>query len=422
MTEIIVYPSSVNGTIEVPASKSVVQRALALSILHKGKSLIRNIGNSDDEKVMLSVAGAMALDVSGCGNETLISSNGLINPPSEIHCGESGLALRMLAPIFAASSHEITFTGEGSLLKRSLNSLTEILNKAGVTTSTHNGYLPLNIRGPLKVEDISVDGSAGSQPITGLLFSYAATTNKRVTIILEHSNSRPYIDLSIEMLNHFGYRVINENYQRLIIYPREQIPENMEYNAEGDWSSASFLLVAAAISGKISINNLKKDSSQADTAVVSVLADTGANIYWEDESLICKKDKLRSFHVDATQCPDLFPPLAALAANCDGISEIVGISRLLNKESNRLLSISDVLSGWDIKSWTTDDSLFIQGGSISKSTIDSHGDHRIAMMASIGALNAKGEVQISNPLAINKSYPAFFHDLQSLGVKMNFYE
>jgi 3-phosphoshikimate 1-carboxyvinyltransferase len=182
---------------------------------------------------------------------------------------------------------------------------------------------------------------------------------------------------------------------------------------EGDWSGAAFHLVAAAIAGNIMIEGLNKNSSQADKAILEALEKAGAKITWEsDKAIIVEKDKLYAFEFDATHCPDLFPPLAALAANCKGISKIKGTNRLLHKESNRALSIQSELQKLGINVELKNDEMWICGGKISGGKIYSHNDHRIAMMGAVLALKANAPIEIEAAEAIQKSYPSFFDDFE----------
>ena len=418
MSTAIVFPSSVSGTIQVPASKSAVQRAFALALLRGGDTLIFNAGESEDENAARNIIRALGAVLERAGNVEIVYSTGIKNAPAKINCGESGLSLRMFTPIASMSSENIMVSGRGTLLKRPLKFFDEVLPELGVKTNSNNGYLPLELRGPLIPKHLEINGPASSQYITGLLFAYASSVTVPVELVVKNLKSKPYVDLSVQMLNHFGFPVREIRPGCFLIEPPDISYECIEYRAEGDWSSASFMLVAAAISGEIKLTNLKRESLQADKAIFEALEQVGAAYFWEEDNLVCKNQSLKAFSFDAADCPDLFPPLAALAANCQGVSQIKGISRLADKESDRSRSILETLSSCGVEAWIDKDGMLIRGSRIHDAVIHSFHDHRIAMMASILALNAEGPLQIESYTAVNKSYPGFFRDLQNLGVKL----
>lgn len=419
MINATVFPSKVSGLIQAPASKSAVQRAFALALLRKGDTLIFDAGDSDDENAARNIIRSLGVVLEKAGHVEIAYSSGIKNPKPEISCGESGLSLRMFAPIAALSSEKIKLTGTGSLQNRSIAFFDEVLKNLDVEVKSNNGFLPLQIKGPLNPKPVEIDGSMSSQYLTGLLFAFASAVSEPTEISVRNLKSRPYIELSIEMLNHFGYSVKEVREDCFLIEPGNNAGDCVEYKAEGDWSGAAFLLAAAAVAGGVKITGLRRDSCQADRAILDVLARVGADILWDDKIISCRKKELNAFDFDATDCPDLFPPLAALAANCAGTSVIRGTSRLLGKESNRSVSIMETLKQCGVDAWVDADLMYIKGAEINAATVHSFHDHRIAMMASLLALNADGPVEILESSSINKSYPGFFRDLQKLGVKIN---
>jgi 3-phosphoshikimate 1-carboxyvinyltransferase len=260
-----------------------------------------------------------------------------------------------------------------------------------------------------------------SQYLTGLLFAFAKAAQSPVIITVNNLKSKPYIDLSLQMLTYFGYNVSHEDYSKFKIEPVKQSAGNIIYNTEADWSGAAFLLVAGAIAGDIRIKGLDIYSVQADRAIMDVLVDAGVNITVEGSCiLINNRQPLKAFEFDATDCPDLFPPLVALASYCNGITVIKGVSRLAGKESNRAETLKDVFTKMGIQIILKDDDMIIQGGTgIHSATVSSHHDHRVAMACAVAALGAAGTITISNAEAINKSYPGFFNDLILLGAAVS---
>lgn len=294
----------------------------------------------------------------------------------------------------------------------------DVLPALGVSMPHFLGHIPFTVSGPLTAASITVDGSISSQFLTGILFALTASAQAPVTIQVNELKSTPYIDLTLSVLAHFGTPVIHEHYQQFHIDPALFTQEGaIEINIEGDWSSAAFMLVAGAIAGNVKVNNLDTKSLQADTAILQVLQQCGAHMNVEENSLTTKIALLNAFEFDATHCPDLFPILSILAACCQGESAIKGLHRLFHKESNRAESIAEMLQQFGVSFSMEDDVLFITGtGQLDNATIDSYGDHRIAMAAAIGALRARGAVVIHDAESVNKSYPAFFEDLSSLGI------
>ncbi|MFN3301226.1 MAG: 3-phosphoshikimate 1-carboxyvinyltransferase, partial [Sediminibacterium sp.] len=197
----------------------------------------------------------------------------------------------------------------------------------------------------------------------------------------------------------------------------------IEYQVEGDWSGAAFLLVAGAVAGNITVKGLDVFSTQADKAILQALSDAGAGLSVQEHQIEVKSLPLKAFHFNATDCPDLFPPLVALAAFCEGTTVIEGVSRLAHKESNRGISLQEEFCKLGVEIKLQDNLMLITGlrnglqfTAIESTTVHSHHDHRIAMATAIAALNASGPITIQDADAINKSYPAFYSHLQQLGV------
>ncbi len=409
------HPSLIRGNIKAPASKSVAQRAIAIASLAKGKSLIRHTGHSDDVKAAVNVCGKLHCEVEFHLSETLI--RGGIKPPlTPLDCGESGLGFRMFSGIAATLSKEVVITGKGSLTRRPMHMIEESLRAAGVNCETHNGFLPVKIKGPLPGGEIFIDGSVSSQVLTGLLIAspYAQTD----TIFQVHDlKSKPYIDITVKMMQDFDVAVENNNYKVFKIPAGQKyLPRN--YTVEGDWSGAAFLLVAGAIAGKVTVENLHDQSHQADRLVLEALRMAKADMQISPSRITINRSQLTAFDFDATHCPDLFPPLVALAAACTGITKIKGVSRLKVKESDRAHALQQEFGKMGIDIHIDDDVMFITGGTVKGATIHSHHDHRIAMAGAVAALIAEDKMIIEDAHAVNKSYPDFFQDLKELGASV----
>jgi 3-phosphoshikimate 1-carboxyvinyltransferase len=419
----IVSPSIINGTLNAPASKSSMQRACAAALLHKGTTHIYNAGISNDDKAALGIIQQLGATVVFKDDYIEIVSKGFganITEDKTINCGESGLSIRMFSPIAALSSSTINIKGEGSLQKRPMNFFDEIFPQLGIDIVSTNGKLPLQIKGPLQPKDITIDGSLSSQFLTGLLFAFGEAATEAVTINVIDLKSKPYIDLTLHIMQHFGFNIVNDNYERFIINPKTNSEDKViEYTVEGDWSSASFLLVAGAIAGSVKVTGLDINSTQADRAILEALKSCGANIKIDKHFIEVSEGKLKPFIFDATDCPDLFPPLVALASYCNGDSIISGTHRLAAKESDRALSLKDTFTKMHILISLENDEMIVHGdGNVRIAIVDSHEDHRIVMAATVAALGAKNGICINNAGAIKKSYPEFFNDMIKLGAKI----
>jgi 3-phosphoshikimate 1-carboxyvinyltransferase len=417
-----IIPSGVHGSIRSPRSKSDMQRACAAALLHHGRTTILDPGRSNDDLAALDVIAKLGAEVQDLGDKIIITSKGVDPSENEINCGESGLGIRMFTPIAALSNKQLSIVGKGSLVNRPMDFFDEIFPALDITITTNHGKLPLQVKGPLVPKNIEVDGSLSSQFLTGLLMAYAASNAKDVIITVRDLKSKPYIDLTLRVLKDFGMKVpIVQNHETYYFSAHETSAKQGEftYAIEGDWSGAAFLFVAGAISNQIVIEGMRSDSVQADMKILEAIKDAGAGLQLDGNNYTVTPAALKAFEFDATECPDLFPPLVALATYCDGITKIKGVRRLTHKESNRGLTLQDVFGKMGIQIDLEDDLMLVHGGKQPKgASVHSHHDHRIAMAAAVAALGADGAVTIADAEAIDKSYPAFYNDLIQLGVQV----
>ena len=293
----------------------------------------------------------------------------------------------------------------------------EPLRELGVECRTRDGLPPVRVRGPLLGGRASVDGSVSSQFLSGLLMALPLA-GRDSTLTVRELRSRPYVDMTLRMLGECGVRVENENYERFAI-PGGQKYEIGDYEVEGDWSGAAPLFVAAAVGGKIKVSGLRADSAQADRRILDALGAAGARVVRTADGATVERSDLRAFTFDATDSPDLLPPLAALACHCAGTSRLKGTSRLRHKESDRAAALSEELRRLGGRVAVFGDFLEITGGPLQSGTVRSHGDHRIAMAVAAAAVAARGPVGIEDAECVAKSYPGFFEDLASVGVRID---
>ncbi len=417
---VTIQPSSVSGNIFAPASKSSMQRACAAALVRKGESIIRNPGISNDDKAALGVIQTLGATVTKQDDGSLrIISHGIYPVEKEVNCGESGLGIRMFAPLIAMSEQAMTINGEGSLLTRPMNFFDDVLPQLDVKITSKDGKLPIQLQGPLQPKNIAIDGSLSSQFLTGLLIAYAASDAKDVTIYVTDLKSKPYVDLTLKVMEAFQLDIpVNNNYEsfEFIDAPAAITDTYIDYTVEGDWSGGAFLLVAAAIAGNVTVQGLDIASTQADKAILQALMDCGCKLSLQADQIEIGPAPLKAFQFDATDCPDLFPPLVALASYCNGTTVIEGVHRLTHKESNRALTLQDEFGKMGVKIELQDNLMLIYGGKgVKGAKVHSRHDHRIAMACAVAALKAEGETIIEEAQAVGKSYPNFYEHIASLG-------
>lgn len=412
--------------IQAPASKSSMQRACAAALLRKGETRIINPGHSNDDKAAIGIIKSLGAAIEDEDGELKIISEGVKPVTDRIDCGESGLGIRMFTPLVALSDKEMTVTGSGSLATRPMDFFDEVLPQLGVSVKSNNGKLPLVIQGPLKPADIEIDGSLSSQFLTGLLLAYSAMGAENVSIKVKDLKSRPYTDLTLDVMKQFGFAVPQHMNYESFNFLEEQLPvtnstdQPVNYTVEGDWSGAAFLLVAGAIAGPITVRGLDLTTTQADRAIVDALMAANAAIAMDAKGIIVHPGEMNGFYFDATDCPDLFPPLVAMAAYCKDKTTIKGVSRLTHKESNRALTLQDEFDKMGVTIDLEDDFMIIHGGGkVKGADVHSHHDHRIAMACAVAALGADSEMVIEEAQAVNKSYPDFYNDLKKLGASVS---
>ena len=417
-----VYPSSIGGALNVPASKSAMQRALAAALIRSGKTTLFNPGRSADDLAALRCIQTLGASVEQLSDRWVIRSKGIHPAGNTLDCGESGLSIRMFTPLAALSAVDMYITGSGSLKSRPMQFFNEVLPQLGVNVSLNNGSLPIALQGPMQPKCLSIDGALSSQFLTGLLMAYSAAGAEDVVIEVNDLKSRPYIDLTLGVLQKFGMPVpINDGY-RYFSFPKNlrlTVPAEVEYRVEGDWSGASFWFVAAALAGAIELTGLDADSVQADRMIERVTENNQLDLSGKEPIFHLHQGMPERFTFDATDCPDLFPPLVALACHCEGESIIKGISRLKHKESDRATVLKEEFGKLGVTITLQDDFMHVLGGQgLAGGRVCAQGDHRIAMALGVAALGARGPVMIEEAESVGKSYPGFWADLKSLGASL----
>lgn len=398
--------------IQAPASKSVAQRMLFAAALGQKSVELNHLGYCDDVKHIQSVVEQLGAEVIKNGDNIIIHPNKK-SPKSELNCGESGLGIRLTTSIASTFSEEFKIFAEGSLLNRPLTQFADFLPKMGVDINFSKGNKPpLTVKGPLKAGKYTVDGSLSSQYISGILMALPLVDGDSILHVLS-PKSTPYIDITLNVLKTFGIDIkASKDYTQFDIKGNQKYElKNDQIAIEGDYSGAAFWVVYALLTeGEFKIDWLKKDSTQADKAILDVVNLCGGDYSWSENQLIIHQKASKPFHFDATHCPDLFPILTVLAAGIKGESRIKGVHRLKHKESDRATVLVKEFSPLGLSIDIEGDELVIQGTAhLQSGTVDSHNDHRIAMAGAIAAILTPDGIQIKQAESVNKSYPEFWN-------------
>ena len=400
----------VKGTLTPPCSKSYAQRALAAALLTEEPVVLRNLEFCDDTRSAMRCIETLGATIEQVDPTTLSIKGGLHPRGNRLDVGESGLSTRLFTPVAALCPTPVTIVGRGTLLSRPMTMMLDPLRQLGVTVRDNGGFLPIEVCGPMRGGEVEVDGSVSSQFITGLLLALPRAGHD-TTLHVHDAVSTPYLDMTLDTAQRFGIEICQRDYEEFYI-PGNQRYGTTYFSIEGDWSAAAMLLVAGATAGEITVRNVSMLSKQADTAICTALVRAGAAVINETDSVTAVHRPLHAFEFDATNCPDLFPALAALAAAAEGVSVIRGTSRLEYKECNRAEAICEEYGRLGIEvDLSEEDVMRIRGGAIHAARTQSHGDHRMAMSLAVAALRADGEVTIEGAESVAKSYPTFFEDL-----------
>ena len=422
ITEQTLVPNVLKGKITIPSSKSVVHRMMICAALGNKQVRIDCKGAGNDITATANCLKALGAEIeiteSHITVQPLIRSN-IGNTLHKLNCGESGSTLRFMLPVAASLGAYCEFSGEGRLPERPLSPLHEEMSAHGIELSA-NGTLPLLCKGLLPGGTYTIDGGVSSQFISGLLMALPVTGQECRIIVNGRRESTPYIDLTISVLKLFGIEIETTDYGYFI--PEDQkFATPSELFAEGDWSSASFWLVAGCIGKEpIECNGIDYHHSvQGDKKVVDVLRSMGAEIETGNGYTVAYPSKLKGIETDCSNIPDAVPILSVAAAMADSPSTFTGIGRLRLKESDRVETTMRMLQAFGIKSSATENSLTIYPGMPVGGSVCSAADHRIAASAAIMATVAHGNTKIDNMKCIDKSYPDFCKDYINLGGKFH---
>ena len=406
----IINPFKYNGSIKINSSKSIFQRALAISCFSKSEFTIVGDYNNEDTTTAIQICKKIGLDIKINKNELKVSGDISKNHENiEINTRESGLSTRIFSVLLSSFFSQTKINIEGTAKNRKFDFSS--LERLGI--KINNSEESILINGKIKSGIIKLNNQNTSQLLSALLITMPFL-NGDSEIICKNLVSKNYVDITLEMLQSLGINILNKSYERFIIKGNQKLKKN-KIVVEGDWSSAAFHFVGAAISGKVDIYGLNINSSQGDKEIINVLRKCGSKIKINNSYISVLKDKLIPFVFDATDYPDLFPPLIVLASCCEGDSIINGVDRLINKESNRALSLKKEFSKLGVDINQENNSFRITGKDfLDANEVSSHLDHRIAMSLSIAAIKCKNPITINNSEVVNKSYSRFYDDLEKI--------
>lgn len=402
---VTITPRLLQGTITPPPSKSQAHRVLIAAALSGGESTLKNVALSQDIEATIRCLAVLGASFRWEGDTLAVT--GLAGKPASrgelplLDCGESGSTLRFLIPIALAVLGGGRFAGHGRLMERPQGPYFDLFREKGISFEQKDGVLAVD--GRLEPGTFSLPGNVSSQFITGLLYALPLLSGDSEIVLTTSLESRGYVDMTLDVLNQFGVRVEHQDYARFRV-PGNQSFQARDLTVEADWSNAAFWYAAALLESDVDIQGLDTHSTQGDAAI--------AGHYWT-------LARPAEAEIDVSGCPDLVPPLAAMAAlRGEGLTtRLVNAARLRIKESDRLSTVTEVLNALGADVEEHDDHLVIHGrdtlpGGV---TVSGHNDHRIAMMAAVAATNCDAPVTITGAECVKKSYPNFWADYEALG-------
>lgn len=392
-----IQKSNISGTVQVPPSKSAAHRALICSFLAGGGNVSPLI-DSKDMQATLGVISALKGD----------------KPVAD--CIESGSTLRFMIPVAAALGKTVKFVGRGKLPERPIGDYLRLLPEHGVKCDC-TGTLPLTVSGKLTHGRFEIAGNVSSQYITGLLLALPILDGDSEIVLTTELQSKPYVDMTVKVMADFGVKV--EERENSYFIPGNQVYQKRDYTVEADWSQAAFFMVAGALFGDVTLTGLDVNSTQGDKKIADILKKFGADVTVNNDRVVVKKSQLHGIEINATDIPDMVPSLAVAGIYASGKTVITGAQRLRYKESDRIESIVYNLKKLGAEVEETDDGMIITGSTLHAANMKGFNDHRIVMAMTVAATGVDGLSTVDDAQSINKSYPDFFNDFNSIGGNAN---
>lgn len=401
----VINPSPLTGCIDAPASKSAAHRALICAALADKATKITCSTTSVDIDATAQCLRELGATIDKTEYGFYVEPIAEAKENAVLNCHESGSTLRFMLPVCAVLGKAVSLYGEGRLPQRPIDELCTALESHDTALNSYS--LPLTLSGGLNAGEYEISGNVSSQFISGLLLALPVTHAESTITITGQIQSKPYIDMTLDVLKSFGIKTnFTENVIKIEASGGYISPEN--YTVEGDWSNGAFFICADKIkANNVKCNNLTANSIQGDKAVVAIT------------EKIMNSTENECVKIDVGDIPDLVPVLATTACFRKGTTEFYNAARLRIKESDRLLSTSELIKNLGGKAEITEDTLTVYGtGSLEGGTVDSFNDHRIVMSAAIAASGCKSAVIILDAQAVNKSYPIFFEEIKKLGAQI----
>ncbi len=409
--------SDIAGKITAPPSKSYTVRGLMCAALARGESQIVHPLYAEDTEAAVRVLGAIGVGVARVKDIWRISGGDFRPPERDLYCGDSAATLRFMTAVCSLVPGKCRLMAGPSLAKRPVGPLVEALQRLGVACSSENGLAPVVVNGGiLRGGETGLPGDISSQFVSALLLVSPLAGEGMYIKLTTPLKSKPYVAMTLECMAKFGAKV-EASAEMDDFHASRQAYQPARYEVEGDWSSASYFLALGAVSGGMEIANLNSKSLQSDRVMLDFLTRMGAEVEVSPGAIGVKGARLRAVEADLSDCIDLLPTMAVLAAVAEGTSELTGISRARIKESDRVATVREGLEKMGVKVAEENDRLLITGSNLKGAVIDSHNDHRIAMAFSVpGAL--VGDTVINGAECTDKTFPEFWAILKSIGGRL----
>ncbi|HIP28537.1 MAG TPA: 3-phosphoshikimate 1-carboxyvinyltransferase [Sulfurovum sp.] len=413
----------IDGEVNLPGSKSLSNRALLLAALAEGTTKITNLLESDDTRHMLNALRELGIEYTLSSDKTvctIVGNAGVLNSdtPKELFLGNAGTAMRPLCAALCLGKGKFILAGEPRMKERPIGHLADALRQAGanVTYLENEGYPPLEIKANgLLGGKVEIDGAISSQFLTALLMAAPLAKEDMEITIIGELVSKPYIDITLHIMKQFGVEVPHDNYKTFRIKSGQKYTAIQEFMVEGDASSASYFLAAAAIKGgTVRVTGIGKTSIQGDIAFIDVLEKMGAKVQWSDTSVMVTRKELHAIDMDFNHIPDAAMTIATTALFVEGTTTLRNIYNWRVKETDRLFAMATELRKVGAEVEEGEDYLKITPPKVLKhAAIDTYDDHRMAMCFSLLALN-KVSVTINDPECTAKTFPSYFDVLKSI--------
>ncbi|WP_305813621.1 3-phosphoshikimate 1-carboxyvinyltransferase [Photobacterium leiognathi] len=424
MESITLQPiAKINGEVNLPGSKSVSNRALLLAALAKGTTRLTNLLDSDDIRHMLNGLKLLGVNYQLSDDKTVCEVQGLghaFSPKQalELYLGNAGTAMRPLAAALCLGGGEFILTGEPRMKERPIGHLVDALRSSGADIEylENENYPPLKIKGTgLKGGEVEIDGSISSQFLTAFLMVAPLAKADTVIRIKGDLVSKPYIDITLHIMAQFGVEVENRDYQEFVVKGNQSYVSPGDFLVEGDASSASYFLAAAAIKdGEVKVTGIGKKSIQGDVQFADALAAMGAEIEWGDDYVISRCGELTAVDMDFNHIPDAAMTIATTALFAKGTTSIRNVYNWRVKETDRLSAMATELRKVGAEVEEGEDYItIVPPPNLQHAAIDTYDDHRMAMCFSLVALSDT-PVTINDPKCTSKTFPDYFDKLSAL--------